>query len=368
MRIYPFKGIYPNLPLITSNDSFFDSVSNNFPEYIKTGFFNKSEKDTFYIYRVKSLTGTYLGLIAANDINDYYDNRIIQHENTLAAKEQHLVELTLQRQALIKPVLLAHDYSEKIHSFLLSLTSGEPFLSIHLENRNELHQIWQVTDTINIEAIKKLYKSEIHKAYIADGHHRCHAAHIIRQNQIRNNLEPVSNYILTLYLPFKELRIFDYNRVIMLADFTTPTHFMAKLSDFCKITYLRKVTKPKGKHEICMYIKGKWYTLKWRKKVLKMYLDQPIILDMFLFNEVVLKGILGIKEPRTDQRITFISGTLGAEEIVKTTERAGKAAGFLFFPVSVEDVKILTEKGHTLPPKSTWFEPRVANGIIGMNI
>ncbi|HMQ06138.1 MAG TPA: DUF1015 family protein [Saprospiraceae bacterium] len=368
MHIYPFRGIYPNLSLITSNDTFFDHVSEQYPMFFQAGYFNKTSEAAFYIHRVSAPSGTFQGLVVANNIIDYDNHIMVRHENTLADKEQHLVELTLQRNALIKPVLMAYDYSEPIRKILEHFTDQHPLLNFRLESKEETHTVWSISDEQEVMMLKKLFKDEIRKAWIADGHHRCYAIHAIRQNHLIEQKPDSPLGILCYYLPFNELKIFDYNRVIQLTTIMGWDNFMTGLNRYFKMKKLSKRKAPQKKLSLSMYARGLWYRLSWRKKALKKYKDLPVVLDIHMFNELVLTKLLSINEPRTSSRITYVPGTQGLDGVEREVSKWRKAAGFTFFPVSVDEIKLITENGYTLPPKSTWFEPRVVNGILGMEL
>lgn len=363
MKIYPFKAIYPNLTLVTSPDSFFGSMKHNYPEFVKAGFFHKSAQDAIYIYQIESEEHSYKAIIGVNDIQDIEDRKILKHEETLSTKEQSMMQLILQRNAMIKPVLLAYEACNEINQFVTNeVKTGKPFFKLDFEETQECHTLFAISDTQKIHFLQKLFKDKVKKCYIADGHHRVSTAAILSKgNHLRQDQ---LNSLLSVYFTFDELDIYDYNRSILIQDGVSNAQVIARLSKVCKIKELKGPTKPKQKYHITMHLGKHWYRLKWKNKIIKKYKADGIVFDADILNRYVLDSILEVEDIRSDLRVKYVAGTLGTEEIERLTLSDKNRVGFCLFPLTKRELKFVADNKLHLPPKSTWFEPRIKNGVI----
>ena len=363
MKIYPFQAIYPNLTLVTSPDSFFGSMKHKYPEFVKSGFFHKSAQDAIYIYQIESVDHSYRAIIAANDIQDIDDLKILKHEETLSTKEQSMMQLILERNAMIKPVLLAYEGNKDINLFIAKeMDSLRPFFKLDFEETQESHTLYAITDGKKVAKLQKLFKEKVKKCYIADGHHRVSTSWILSKgDHLRKDQ---LNSLLSVYFPFEELDIYDYNRSIQLQEDMTEAQIVVRLSKVFKILELDAAAKPKKKHHITMQLGKMWYLLKWKKKILEKYNSDGLVLDADLLNRYVLNDILEVEDIRTDLRVKYIAGTLGTDGVEKQSMVEQRRVGFCLFPVTKQELKYIADNGLNLPPKSTWFEPRIKNGVI----
>ena len=365
MNIQPFQAIYPNTDYIASNDSFFGTVKEEFVSYKESGFFKKAAQESIYIYRIKTAQRTHTGLVACVDIKEYLKDNIKKHENTLAATEQRQMYLMMNRKAIVKPVLLIHPKVKKLNElFKNHIAEHEPFYSLHFEQEGQEHTFWEVNDGDAIEKIQQIFGKKIPKAYIADGHHRCAASALLYSRLAKKNKENPYQYLLTTFFQEDQLEIHDYNRIVDASGDITLTQFMAKLSQLFEIEILENPSKPKRKHEIAMFLNKEWFLLKWKDKVLEQYKNRAIILDASLLDEKVLKEILEIEDVKTDNRVKYISGTEGLEVLRKKTQKSESKVAFCLYPAQLSDLLITADEGGVMPPKSTWFEPRMKNGLI----
>lgn len=365
MTIRPFQAVYPNTDYIASSDSFFGTVKEEYVAYKESGFFNKASQESIYIYHIQTPQRGHTGVIGCADINDYLDEKIKKHENTLAATEQRQMYLLMNRKAVVKPVLLIHPKVKKLSTILETIMKeNEPFYSIHFESENIQHTLWEVTDGNRIEKIQQLFDKKIPETYIADGHHRCAASALLySRTKKKKKVNPFEN-LLTAFFAEDQLEIYDYNRVVDASGDVTITQFMARLSQVFEIETVDAPAKPKQKHEVVMFLNKEWFLLKWRKEVLDKYRDQEIVLDSRLLDIYVLKDILGIKNVKTDTRIKYVSGTEGVEAIRTKTLKSESRVGFCLYPAQMSDLLTTADQGGVMPPKSTWFEPRMKNGLI----
>ena len=365
MTIRPFQAVYPNTDYIASNDAFFGTVKEEYVSYKKSGFYIKASQESVYIYRIQTKHRSHTGLVACTDINEYLNGNIKKHENTLSAGEQRQMYMMMNRKSIVKPVLLIHPRVKKLNDlFEKYIKEHEPFYTIHFESENTKHMLWEVSDGDAIEKIQQLFDNKIPETYIADGHHRCSATALLYTRLKKKKKVNPYETILTAFFPEDQLEIYDYNRIVDALEEVSLTQFMAKLSKLFYIDFLEKPAKPKCKHEITMFLNKEWFLLKWKPSVLKKYKNQKIVLDASLLDEKVLKDILGIKDVKTDVRMKYISGIEGLKSLIKKTQKLETRVAFCLYPAQMSDLLTTADEGGVMPPKSTWFEPRMKNGLI----
>jgi uncharacterized protein (DUF1015 family) len=366
MNISAFKAVFPKVDLIKSPDSFFSNIKYQYNEYRNSGFYIPEKKEGIYIYQIKTKKSSYTGFLCCTDIDDLRKQKVLKHEQTLAAKEQQMMHLLLQRKALVKPVLLGYKSFNGVEKIIKSTTEKEKAVfKIEFEN-NEIHSIWRITSKKIINEIVDKFKN-LESSYIADGHHRSTTVLLLNSSKDLGKESKKYNQLLTAYFPFEELEICDYNRVVDIADIMPTSQFIAELSQYYDINLSPKAVKPKSKHELSFYIDKRWYLMTWKKPYLKSEKDS-IILDSAMINEYVFDKILGIKDIRIDTRISYYAGTEGLAKIVKHADKRGVGIGICIYPVSVDELTELADQNKTLPPKSTWFLPRLKSGIIAKDL
>ena len=361
MHIRPFKAAFPIWSRIASAEVFFASVKSDYQIFRDQGLFDTYPTNALYIYQIRNGRRWHTGLLACTDIRDYLSGGIKKHEKTMAAKETKQFELLHQRQAMVKPVTLLYPDVNDINSLLKEYTVNViPDFSIPLGS--EEHLIWCVEEKAGIQKLQELFEQEVPDAYIADGHHRSAATAL--QYQERGCVSPFDQ-LLCAFFPSSELEIHDFNRVIKDLSNLTPIYFMARLSAYCDIEPVTNVVKPKEKHHMLLYLDEEWFRLKWKKEVLNPIEKEPVKLDADLLNEHILKGILGIEDVRNDPRISYVEGPKGLEAIQQKVQKGDKnRMAFCLYPVQLEEMFIVADYKKELPPKSTWFEPRMRNGLI----
>ncbi|MDQ3017797.1 MAG: DUF1015 family protein [Bacteroidota bacterium] len=363
MKIFPFQAIYPNVELIASTDSFFATVRNDYTQYLDNGFFHQAPENAYYILEIKSGKKTHSGLIVALDINDYSKGKIVKHEKTIASSEQDMLKTLLQRGAMVKPVLLCHPELKEISKEIQKLKKKKsPFLSLSTNIGPHEYNLYQV-NLKEGEALAQLYKSLVPKVYIADGHHRCSTGEKLYKLQGDKKGKDYS-LILAALFPFDQLDILDYNRVIELPYNLKLTRFIAELSKVCDVKYLGTPQKPQRKHQITMCMQGEWYQLSWKNEVIKKHKKMAAVLDAALLDKEILDILLGIKDVRTDGRVDYVSGNQGPERVEEKARSSDHHVGFCIYPVQFDELVKVSDSGGTLPPKSTWFEPRMINGFV----
>ena len=366
MNLVPFKAIYPNLSLISSPDSFFGSVKSQFSEYQASGFFKTVEEDSIYIYQLETRGRKNQGVITCTDIDDINKGKMLKHENTIATKEQNMMNLTLQNKALVKPVLLAYDRVSEIDELIKKVIKKyDPFYSVEFESTGEIHTVWKVSSEKLVNEFISTFKTMVPFSYIADGHHRVKTCQLLNATSKKNDvLDTRLKSVLSLYLSWDQLDIFDYSRSVDAFQNLSPLKFMSQLSHFCKIKPLKAAKKPQRKHEMTMLLYGEWYRLRWRKSIIEEHKEEEVIFDTHLLNKHIIENLIGIENVRDDTRIKYIDGVVGVGGLAEHVLENENRVGFCMFPITAEDVKTIADNNKTLPPKSTWFEPRVKNGLI----
>lgn len=363
MRIYPFQAKYPNFDYITSSDSFFSNVKQEYPDYDKSGFFKRSPHEGFYLYEIRTNNRSFTGLVACVDIREYFDGHIKKHENTLAAKEQRQMQLLMHRHAMVKPVLLFHPPLFSLSQILEKYKKHEPLYTAHFEELDEWHFMWEISEGEVIRKVQEQFREFIPEAYIADGHHRSSMTALLYER--RKGKKDVHKFekLLCTFFPASELEIFDYNRVVEALEEVSVPYLFARLSKVVDIDVLSVPAKPHAKHEMSMVVNKEWFSLRWKPEVVQAW-PEEVVLDASLLDHHVFNQILGIEDVRTDQRLKYVEGTRGLDEFRAIVAKGEHRIGFCLYPVDIEDLIHVADAGKIMPPKSTWFEPRMKNGLV----
>ena len=365
MLIKPLAAKYPNLKYVASPDSFCSEMKNAYHEFVKNGFFENADEEALYIYEIDTGSRKHIGFVALNDIADYNQGKIKKHEETLSEKEQQQMQLFLRWQAVLKPVLLTFPPVAGLNKKLYELARELPLLfETYFKKDKQTHRIWAVTDPSDIGYIIGLMKKEVEVSYIADGHHRTTTTALMHERLQEKHPEYDFSQLFCAYFAADQLDIRDYNRVVEGLQEITPARFMASLSKLFDIEPLEKPGKPAANHDVVLFLQDDWYRLRWKKEVLDAYPDDRPSLDATLLNERVLRDILGIRDVRNDARIVYVEGTKGLSGVRKAVHVNEHRVGFLLYPVSISDLMDTADAGDILPPKSTFFEPRLKSGLL----
>jgi uncharacterized protein (DUF1015 family) len=366
MHIKPFKAIFPNLEYLQSVDSFFSTVKEDYPDYMESGFFSRSEEDAIYVYQIRRGARQFTGVICSSKIEDYLNGRIKKHECTIAAKEQRQLQLLLRRKAIVKPVLLTYPDVPEIDDLTQNIINAyQPTFDITFEEEGARHLVWRVTHLDLIAAFQDLFEKYVPYTYIADGHHRTSTNALLYNRAKAPELRKRYNELLSAFFPASQIDIYDFNRVVTLDDSVSMSSFLVQLSDLFNMKPLDHPRKPKGKFEIIMHIEpDEWYSLQWKVKILEQYKGESVLLDCSLLDEWVLKNILKLENLKENLQITYVEGPKGLDGIQKKVRKNNQAVGFCLYPVQFDEMIALVDEGKVLPPKSTWFEPRMKNGLV----
>ena len=369
MILTPFQGLFPKSNLIADLDSFFSTVKFNYSQFVSNGFYDKEPSEAIYLYQIITTKASHYGLICAIDINDLLNDKILPHEKTLAAKEQEQLQLTLERKAFIKPVLLGFKPFKSFRAFAENKLATKADKEKYLKSKKETHKFWKISSGEEVELVSIMFRRKVKKAYIADGHHRCSIARILWYQSQKEMVPFKIDSLLTVLMPFDQLTINDFNRVIELGAQLRPAQFMASLSEYFKIKQLKSKQKPKKKFEMTLFLDDNWFKLTWKSKVIKSFQKKhKVLLDYFLLNEIILKKILNVADVRSHQDIKYVPGTDKFKGIKKEARAMVNPAGFMLFPIKAKEICYYADNDMILPPKSSYFEPRVINGMIVQEI
>jgi uncharacterized protein (DUF1015 family) len=333
----------------------YERAKQNLHAFIQRGVLFREDKECFYIYQLIMDGRSQTGLVGVSAIDDYEKDIIKKHEYTRPEKEQDRINHIKATHAQTGNVFLAYRNVSEIDELIEKWKSSHDPVYDFTADDKVSHAIWVInSDQVN-NSLKKLFKEKVPATYIADGHHRAASAAKVR-------LLIEENYFLTTLFPANELRIMDYNRVVKDLNGLQPSDFVEKLKEDFEVSEMKEPFSPGKLHEFGMYLKNKWYKLKAKENT---YSDDPIgVLDVTILSDNVLDKILGIRDQRTDKRIDFIGGIRGLQELEKRVNSGEMAVAFSLHPVSIEQLFNIADSGNVMPPKSTWFEPKLRDGLL----
>lgn len=365
--IQPFKATLPRLDRIFSSAYFFAKVKHFYTVFKKGGYFYTDKKPGIYIYRQRTAERTQIGILALTNLDDYFNGKIVKHEDTLAIKEERMMALYEERQAVIKPILLTYPKVETINTFITDyITEQEPFFENNYSAA--IHTFWKVKSVKQQKKLMELFDKKVPKTYIADGHHRVKTSSNWYEN-LKNKgekLDPKAyyNFFPCALFSSDQLVINDFNRIIHTLNGMTPLAFLAALSKVAIITPIKTPFKPQVQHQLVMSLGNEWFQLDWKKEVIPSSTKRSEQLDVTILNDFVLNAILGIKDIRSDSRIKYVEGTKGIEGFSQKMPKSNDSVGFLLPSISIEDFIYIADNEGVMPPKSTYFTPRMHNGFI----
>lgn len=365
MRVAPFQAVLPDLRLVTSTDHFFGTVKEDYSQYAAVGFFRKAARESLYVYRIIQDDRAHWGFVGAVHISEYLEGHIKKHELTLADKEQQQLRLLLERGAQVKPVLLAWQGESHLAAFAREWGERhEPVLDLELESEGSRHTLWAIAEGQAIRQVRDWFAEEVAVTYIADGHHRTSVMALLYEQYAGRPAQAQFEWLLAALFPADQLTIWDYNRVVDTRNEISFTRIMAALSQYCDIRFLEVPHKPHQPHHLTLFINNEWYELAWKPEYIVPMGPGLPVLDVDLFNRYVLGEVLGITDVRNDRRVSYVDGMKGLEGLKNKVLKNEHRIGFCLHPLQMEDFIRVSDAGQTLPPKSTWFEPRMKNGLI----
>lgn len=365
MNILPFSAWYPEFEKISSPDHFFGTVKEQYTQYHKEGYFKKQSTKALFVYRIDTTDNSYLGLLATMPTSEYTKGKILKHEQTLASKEEKTIRLLLDRQANVKPILLTYPTVNTITDLLQKyILYRHPSYTTYFETDQARHSIWTIENTSLIEQLQGLFNNSVPNTFIADGHHRTSTMNRLNLQNQKATPEGDFSKLLVALFGSDQLKISAFNRIVKALSYISPSQFFEAVQKYCTIEFVESLDPPTQKHTFFVLAGDYRAVLRWKEEVLLEYQDTPAILDVQLLNDKILKNILGIQDIRTDKRIKYIPSMEGFEGLKSAMLQNPNTIGFYLYPILIEDLMKVVRQHHILPPKSTYFEPRMKNGLV----
>lgn len=319
----------------------------------------------YYLYGLSMHDHQQIGLVAVANVSDYNNNRIRKHELTRPEKEDDRVRQIDALNAQTGPVFLTHKFHPVIDTLVKTLTTRLPAVSITADD-GVIHQLWLVDDHEHIATITSTFDG-MDCLYIADGHHRSAAASRVADRRRANNPQHTGdepyNYFLSVIFPDNQMQILDYNRVVQDLNGLTASTFLERIAQDFDINQSQQAFKPQRRYELGLFTNGQWYVLKIHPDKIPAH-DPVASLEISLLTNYILAPILGITDLRRDKRIDFVGGIRGLRELEKRVNNGEMAAAFALYPTSMSALMAVADARQIMPPKSTWFEPKLADGLV----
>jgi uncharacterized protein (DUF1015 family) len=321
----------------------------------------QDEKPAYYIYELTMNGREQTGLVCVSSVADYENNIIKKHELTRPEKELDRINHMRITGAQTGNVFLAYKANVTLSDLINEWKEANDPVNDFIADDGIGHRVWVVHEPQTIHEITRIFEKQIPFTYIADGHHRAASAAKVR-NAMGKDATPESAYFLTTLFPHDELRIMDYNRVVKDLNGLDTADFLEKLKQHFTVEKINEAFTPAKLHQFGLYIEGSWYQL---EALPDSFPKDPIgILDVSILQENILSSLLNIKDPRTDTRVDFVGGIRGLKELEKRVDSGQMKAAFSLYPVSMEQLFDIADSGQIMPPKSTWFEPKLRDGLL----
>jgi uncharacterized protein (DUF1015 family) len=342
----------------------YQKAAENLAEFIKQQRLMQDKENSFYIYRQKMGEHVQIGLVAAASVDEYKEGTIKKHELTRPDKEQDRVDHIMATKAQTGAVFLTYKARPEVNALIAECMKAQPVYDFTTED-GIAHTLYVVNDKAQVAAIEVAF-TKIDVMYIADGHHRSAAAmrvcDALRKENPNFTGEEEFNRFLAVIFPHDMMYIMDYNRVVQDLQGLTPEELLAKVAE--KFTVTKAVQgkkRPTKTHTFGMYLKGTWYELSAKPGT---FADDPVgKLDVSILQSNLLSPLLGIKDPRTDKRIHFVGGIRGMQELERLVDSGKYAVAFAMYATSITELMAIADAGEIMPPKSTWFEPKLRDAM-----
>jgi len=340
----------------------YEQAKENLTAFIKRDVLFRESKDCYYIYQLIMHGRSQTGLVCVSSVDDYENDIIKKHEFTRPEKELDRINHIKTSGAQTGNVFLAYRNNIGLDTLIENWKKTKTAVYDFVADDEIQHTIWVVNDELTIQNISSIFKNEIPCTYIADGHHRAASAAKVRA-ALGAHATKNADYFLTTLFPSNQLYIMDYNRVVKDLNGLTPAAFIEAVAVKFEVEQLSKEPfKPAALHEIGMYLNGSWYKLTAKTGT---YTQDPIgILDVTILQNNILDAILGISDPRTDSRVDFVGGIRGLQVLADRVDSGQFAAAFSLYAVTIDQLFAIADTGNVMPPKSTWFEPKLRDGLL----
>lgn len=344
----------------------YDKAAQNFAMFQEKGWLVQDEKEKYYVYAQTMNGRTQYGLVVCAYVDDYMTGKIKKHELTRRDKEEDRMKHVRVNNANVEPVFFAYPHKDEIDAIVAEVIKKEPEYDF-IAPDGFGHHFWLIDDEKTINRITEIF-AEIPYLYIADGHHRSAAAALVGDEKRRENAnhkgDEEYNYFLAVCFPDNQLNIIDYNRVVKDLNNLSEEDFLEALKkNFIVEEKGTEIYKPSKLHNFSLYLGGKWYSLTAKEGT---YDDNdPIgVLDVTISSNLILDEILGIKDLRSDKRIDFVGGIRGLGELKKRVDSGEMKVALALYPVSMKQLIDIADSGNIMPPKTTWFEPKLRSGLV----
>lgn len=338
-----------------------------FKKFRANGWLVQDEKEKYYVYAQTMNGRTQYGLVVAAWVEDYMEGRIKKHELTRKDKEEDRMKHVRVNNANIEPVFFAYPHRDDLDALVAKVCAGEPEYAFISDLDGFGHTFWVIDDEALIAKITEIF-AQIPAMYIADGHHRSAAAALVGNEKKLQNPNHTGNeeynYFLAVCFPDNQLNIIDYNRVVRDLNGLSEEEFLKALEeDFVVEKQGAEIYKPNKLHNFSLYLGGEWYSL--TAKAGRYDDADPIgVLDVTISSNLILDKILGIKDLRTDKRIDFVGGIRGLGELKRRVDSGEMKMALALYPVTMQQIIDIADSGNIMPPKTTWFEPKLRSGLI----
>ncbi len=345
----------------------YEKAAENFARFQEQGWLVQDEKEQYYVYAQTMNGKTQYGLVVCAYVDDYLNGVIKKHELTRADKEEDRMKHVRVNNANIEPVFFAYPDNAELDALVARYTAQTPEYDYVAQGDGFRHQLWIIDDEADMAAITAAF-AQMPALYIADGHHRSAAAALVGAEKARQNPNHVGdeeyNYFMAVCFPAGQLTIIDYNRVVKDLNGLTPEELLAKLSDnFIVEPKGTEIYKPVALHNFSLYVDGQWYSLTAKEGT---YDDNdPIgVLDVTISSNLILHDVLGLGDLRKDKRIDFVGGIRGLGELKRRVDSGEMKTALALYPVSMKQLMDIADTGNIMPPKTTWFEPKLRSGLV----
>jgi uncharacterized protein (DUF1015 family) len=346
------------------SDQVYLQAHENLQSFLARGVLLQDESERYYIYRQKMAGITQTGLVVCAGVDDYQSGAIKKHELTRADKEEDRVRHIDALNANDEPVFYTYRNDPAITEAINKITFGQPLYDF-ITDDGVSHTLWSVAAPDQVEMLTERFAA-IPTLYVADGHHRSAAASRVRDLRKNANAKHSGkeeyNFFLTVIFPDNEMTIMPYNRVVKDLNGRSVAEFMARVAERFEVTPVPGALSPVRRHQFGMYLAGKWYELVAREGSFPEG-DSVASLDVSVLQDNLLSPVLGVRNPRTDQRIHFVGGIRGVAELEKEVNSGAYQVAFSLFHTSIEELMSLADEDKIMPPKSTWFEPKLRSGL-----
>lgn len=344
----------------------YDKAVENFHKFQEKGWLVQDSKECYYIYAQTMDGRTQYGFVVGAWVPDYMEGRIKKHELTRRDKEEDRMKHVRCNNANIEPVFFAFPDNEVLEHVIRQVTAGKPEYDFVAPDGFG-HTLWVIDDDALIKTITEEF-AKIPNLYIADGHHRSAAAALVGNEKAKNNPNHTGNeeynYFMAVAFPASHLKIIDYNRVVKDLNGLTPVQFLDKLKENFDVEEKgTEIYHPARLHNFALYLDGKWYSLTAKPGTFND--NDPIgVLDVTVSSDLILRDILNITDLRSDKRIDFVGGIRGLEELKRRVDSGEMAMALALYPVTMDQLINIADTGNIMPPKTTWFEPKLRSGLV----